>query len=63
MHNRRAETLSIESEFNAGFTAMARIDIESGTDMRGEWMVDEVEHDFINRKSRAWLYRCSKTVV
>ncbi len=63
MHNRRAEMLSIESEFNAGFTAMARIDIESGTDMRGEWLVDKVEHDFINRKSRAWFYRCSKTVV
>jgi len=63
IHNRSAEILTIESEFNVGFTAMARIDIDSATDTAGEWMVDEVEHDFTNRRSRAKLLKCIRTVV
>lgn len=59
MHNnRQAETLSIDSVFNPGFSAMARIDIAGGTDATGEWIINEVEHDFYNLRSRAKLYRC-----
>lgn len=62
-NNRKAEILTIESEHNAGFTAMARIDVRSETDMNGEWIIDEAEHDFVRRRSRARLYRCIRTVV
>ena len=61
-HNRQAETLTIESEFNPGFSAMTRIDIVGGTDATGDWIIEEAEHDFYNRKSRAKLYRCIYTI-
>lgn len=61
-HNRQAETLSIESEFNPGFSAMTRIDITGGTDATGDWIISEAEHDFCNRKSTAKLYRCIYTI-
>ena len=61
-HNRQAETLTIESEFNPGFSSMTRIDIVGGTDATGDWIIEEAEHDFYNRKSRAKLYRCIYTI-
>lgn len=61
-HNRTAETLELGMEYNAGLTALARIDIESSTDAAGEWVVDEVEHDFVILKTRATLMRCVTTV-
>lgn len=61
-HNRQAETLSIDSEFNPGFSAMTRIDITGSTDATGDWIIEEAEHDFYNRKSRAKLYRCIYTI-
>lgn len=57
-HNRRAETLTIASEFNAGLSAMARVDIESATEMGGAWIVDEVEHDLVGGATTATLVRC-----
>ena len=60
--NRRAETLRLQSELNAGMTAMARIDIESATDMHGNWLVDEVEHDMIENRTTAQLLRCLTTI-
>lgn len=63
MNNRRAEELTIESELNAGFTAMARIDVSGRPDAAGEWLIDEAEHDLVNGKSRARLFRCIRTVV
>lgn len=61
-HNRQTETLQIESEFNPGFSAMARLDVLSATDAAGEWIVEEAEHDLYNKTSRAKLYRCIRTV-
>ena len=61
-HNRRAETLRLQSELNAGMTALARIDIESATDMRGNWLVDEVEHDMIENRTTTQLLRCLTTI-
>lgn len=57
-HNRRAEELTIESELNTGFTAMARVDIESRSEANGEWIIDETEHDFILGRTTARLLRC-----
>lgn len=61
-HNRKAEKLTVSSEFNAGFSAMARIDIASETEMSGAWIVDEVEHDMVAAKSVATMVRCVETV-
>ena len=55
--NRKWETLTLETEFDAGFTAMARIDVTGGTDADGRWLIDEAEHDFIAETSRAVLMR------
>lgn len=62
MNNRQSEELTIAGEFNIGFTAMCRIDVKSSTDMNGEWICDEVEHDFVKKSSRAKLLRCVRTV-
>lgn len=61
-HNRQCEEINIESEFNPALTALARIDIQSKTEMAGEWIVDQVEHDLIERKSSARLLRCIKGI-
>jgi len=61
-HNRQAEELNISMEFNAGLTALARIDIESNTDADGEWVVDEVEHDLIGLTSKTRLMRSITTI-
>lgn len=60
--NRDREILEIESEMNAGFAALCRIDITGGADTAGEWIVDEAEHDFIEGTSRVWLKRCLDSV-
>lgn len=61
-HNRRCETLTLESEFNAGLTAMTRIDSESDTDAAGKWLIEEAEHDFYNKTSRVKMHRCVFTI-
>lgn len=50
-HNRECETLRIATGFNAGATALARIEIGGETDGNGIWNVDEVKQDFVNGKS------------
>lgn len=61
-NNRKAERLTISMEFNAGFAAMTRVDVSGSTDASGEWIIDEVEHDMIGRKSTATLFRCIDTI-
>lgn len=61
--NRKAERLSIESDFHSAWTAMVRIDIAGETDANGSWVIDEAVHDFVNRKSRVTMLRCVETVV
>ena len=61
-YNRLCESVSIESKFNAGYTAMARIDLKGNTKASGSWLIGEVEHDFINFSSNATLYRCITSV-
>lgn len=60
--NSKAESLTIESAFNPGFTAMTRIDIESATDAAGEWLIQECRHDFFNLRSTAKLQRCISSI-
>lgn len=61
-NNRLAEELTVGMEFNSGLTAMARIDVDSATDANGEWLVDEVEHDFVNGSSKPKMLRCISTI-
>lgn len=60
--NRQAESLEIECKFRGSWTAMERIDVTGGTAADGEWMIDSVRHDFINKTSRAELRRVIRTV-
>jgi phage protein D len=60
--NREAEELTLDMEYNPGLTASARIDIQSTTDAAGKWLIDEAEHDFYEKRSRARLVRCIETI-
>ena len=62
MNNRKSETLTINSVFNVGWTAMARIDVTGTTDANGSWLIDEVVHDFINETSVAKCLRVIDTI-
>ena len=62
MHNRQAESLEIEMDFNPGYTAMVRIDVNSQTDAQGAWVIDKVRHDFVNGRTWAKMLRCVTTV-
>lgn len=61
-HNRKAEVMTIDSELNVGMTAMTRIDVASEGDVNGEWLVDEVMHDFVNGSTSTKCLRCIRTV-
>lgn len=56
-HNRNAEQLTVESDFREGWSAMVRLDV-TGCTAAGKWMIDEVEHDFAEGRSKAVLVRC-----
>lgn len=57
-HNRQNEVLEIEMDFNPGYTAMVRIDVNSKTETGGQWIIDEVTHDLLHGSSKAILFRC-----
>ena len=61
-HNRRCETLSLQSEFNPGWTAMTRIDVTGGSAADGEWLIADAEHDLIENSSTAKLHRCVASI-
>lgn len=57
MNNRKAEELTISGSFNAGMSAMMRVDVDGNTDANGEWIVDESTHDFVNERTRVKMLR------
>ncbi len=61
-NNRQIETVCMESEFNQGMTALAHIDVTGDTEASGEWLVEKVKHDFVNRASSVEMHRCIRTV-
>lgn len=61
-HNRKAETLEVSGELNTDLLAMARVDVNADGAMGGKWIVDEAEHDFINKTTRVKLERVIETV-
>ena len=60
--NRQGESVVMQNSFNAGLTAMTRIDITGDTDANGEWLVEEVEHDLINLTTAATMRRCIRSI-
>lgn len=60
--NRRRETLALETAFSPATTAMTRVDVTGGTEMDGQWLVEEVTHDLKNERTRAILHRNLETV-
>lgn len=62
MHNRLAEELSIDMGLNTGLSAMSRLEVTGGTDMSGQWMAEEVEHDFFHRRTAVKLLRVIDTI-
>ena len=60
--NRQTEKVDLQGDFNAGLTAMVRIDIDGDTDATGEWLAEEVEHDLIEKRTTAVLRRCIRTI-
>lgn len=58
MHNRQSEILNIEMDFNPGYTAMVRIDVKSRTDANGQWIIDRVEQNLLDGRTKARMYRC-----
>ena len=61
-HNRQAETLRVEQRLNVLLGALTRIDVTGDTDMSGAWIVEEAEHDLLNKSSSALMYRVFDTI-
>lgn len=62
MYNRQSEVLNIEMDFNPGYTAMVRVDVKSDTDAAGKWMIDRVEQNLLDGRTKARMYRCIESV-
>lgn len=60
--NREAEELRVEQGMNTNMTALARVDIDGGTDADGRWLVQEAEHDFYNKRTVTTMHRVIDTV-
>ncbi len=61
-NNRTAERFTLRSDFNAGMTALARVDIESAADVAGEWVVDAATHDLFNMRTTVEMLRTVTTI-
>ncbi len=63
MHNnRQAESIRLETEFNAKLNTMNPVALVSDSEMNGLWLVDEAEHDLIRKRTTATLFRAITTI-
>ena len=60
--NRNMESVTIQSTFNPGASAMLRVDIIGNTEANGSWMIDTAEHDLKNETTTILLKRCIWTI-
>ena len=60
--NRLAEELTIEQTFNSRMTALSRVEVNGGTDMDGQWLIEEAEHDLKNKTTCAKMLRVISTI-
>lgn len=61
-NNRKAEELRISQKLNTAMTALTRVSISGGTDMDGEWICEEAEHDLKEKTTSALLLRVIGTI-
>lgn len=61
-HNRQAEEVTVTQRLNTAMSALSRVNIDGGTDMDGEWIIEEAEHDLFNKTSAAKLYRVMDSI-
>lgn len=61
-HNRQSEQLDVEMEFNPGYTAMVRINVKSETDAKGAWIIDRVDHNLLDGRTKAQMLRCVTSI-
>lgn len=61
--NRQCESVVVQSSFNAGLTALSRVNIVGDTDATGLWLVDELEHDIKNMITTTTMRRCNYTII
>ena len=61
-HNRQAEEMTVEQSLNTKLTALTKVSVNGGTDMDGEWIIEEAEHDLKNKTSSVKMYRVIETV-
>lgn len=62
-HNRQSEILTIEMDFNPGYTAMVRADVSSRTDANGAWIIESVEQNLLDGRTKARMLRCVTTIA
>ncbi len=60
--NRKCETVNMQTDFNAGFSALVRVDIIGDTDASGEWLAEDIQHNFITSKTSIKLHRCIESI-
>jgi len=61
-YNRKAEEIRLSVNLNTGFYAMERVMVDGDTDMNGEWLVEEAEHDLMNRRTNVRMTRIPRMV-
>lgn len=62
MHNRQADRLRIETQFDPGAAAMVKAEIGGNTGAVGYWLIDEAVHDLYNGTTTVNLLRVIDTV-
>ena len=60
--NRRRERVDMEMDFNPGLSAMVRVDIASRGPAAGNWLVDRCEHNLLDGRTKATMYRCVDSI-
>lgn len=61
-HNRQAEELTVDQRLDTRLAALSRVSVDGGTDMDGEWIIEEAEHDLHNRNTSVRMFRIMDTV-
>ena len=62
MNNRKAERLTVKTEFDPTMTALNRMDVEGTEAISGQWIVDSVQHDMKNGATEAEMLRCIHSI-
>lgn len=61
--NRGNEKLTWKLDFTPSMTGLVRVDISAPGEIGGAWILDQVKHDHIERKSDCTFLRCLNSIV